>query len=271
MRILVLFSILLGNLAAEAVTVSKPVISARQLILKKDRIGALQVLASALEKDIHKQNPRTELIREMDRLSKVFFTEDGQKNFELAESLLYLGKPGAAEKYEEALKLENMNAEVLMGLARARLSEGNCSAASHAVTELEKINPHLAEKKILKLKAEICLKRPLLNVENDPAFKEALKTNYKLLQAEVFFNQSKLKEAEDALKEISDEKMPETAYWNFKVREVRPHEALLYAEKYLDLCKAITPTQRREYKLEPLLCSRTEEVKSFLTKNEASK
>ena len=270
MRILVLFALISSNSFAAA-PVSKAIQTARQLILKKDRVGALALLTTALEKEAHKPKGRAEVLREMDRLSKVFLSEEGQKNFELAESILYSGKPGSAEKYEEALTIENMNAEVLLGLVRSRLFEGNCSAASAALLQIDKINPFLPERKILKLKTELCLKQNIFGVETDPAFKDELKTEYKLVQAEIYFNQQKLKESAQALKEITDGKMPEVAYWNFKIHEPHAAEAVPYAEKYLDLCKDVTAVQRREYKLEPLLCKRTEEVVTYLKNNEASK
>lgn len=268
---MILALVFLFTATLNATPASRAITQARGHILKKERQLALKQLSEQLEKDLHKAGPRAELIREIDRQSKLFLTEEGQKHFELAESLLYAAKPGAIDKYEEALKTEDMNVIVLFGLARAQLAEGNCSLARQQIDKIDKLNPFWAEKKILKARIDLCLNQATLSVETDPAYKADLKNEYKVLQSEVFTHQKKIKEAKEALKSINTKGSPEVYYLLFKLHEPVELEALQYAQNYLDACKGANPALRRENWLQPRMCLNKEEAEAFISKSEANK
>lgn len=254
---------------SSALAAPKAITSARELLLKKDRVGASQILVEAFGKA---SGPgKVEIARELERLTSVFLTEQGQKNFELAESMLYEAQSGAEAKYEEALVLEPGNVQVLMGLVRAKMTAGDCAGAEESLNEVEKINPILPEKKIFRYKTALCLKKPLVGVENDPAFKGDLKVALKLVQIENLFNIQKIKEALAHLKEIQSNPLPEVSYWQYKLHENEPALGSEAAQKYADACKSISPSMRRQFKLEPRLCKKTEEVEEYIARHEEKK
>lgn len=266
----VIFSILVFlSLSVPALSAPKVVGQARELILKKDRIGAAQLLLEAAMKT---SGPvKAEIVRELDRLSSVFLTEQGQKNYELAESMLYENQSGAEAKYEEALVQEPGNVQVLLGLVCSRLAANECTTANEALLEVDKINPLSLEKKIFRYKVDLCAKKQLLVVENDPGFKGDLKTALKLVQIENLYNMQKIKEALAHLKDIQTVNMPEVSYWQFKLHENEPSSAVEAAQKYVDACKSMTTSLRRQFKFEPRLCKKIEEAEDYVSKNEEKK
>ncbi len=247
----------------------KAITQARELLLKKDRVGAAQILVEALSKSTG--SAKIEIAQELGRLTTVFMTEQGQKNYELAESMLYEAQSSAEAKYEESLVLEPGNVQVLLGLVRAKLAAGECSAAQETLNEIEKISPISPEQKIFHYKTVLCLKKPLIAVENDPAFKGDLKVALKLVQIESLYSMQKIKEALAHLKDIHLSPLPEVSYWQYKLHENEPALGIEAAQKYADACKSISPAMRRQFKIEPRLCKKTEEVEEYIARNEEKK
>lgn len=243
---------------------------ARDQILKNNRVMALTSLQKAY-REAGGPKLRQDLLKEMDRLSKVFLTEEGQKNFELAESILYSAKSGASERYELALNGEDENLHVLLGLSRSRLTEGNCAAAELALERARKVQPFDSELKLLTYKTVLCAGQTPKAIETDPIAPKELKPYYDLIRLEILYTQKKLKEMEGLIEQMKEVGIPEALYWQFKMHEANPSAALVYAERYVDACKGITTLQRRNFRLEPKLCSRVEEVTGFMSKNEGAR
>lgn len=263
------FILVFISFSSMALSAPKVIAQARELILKKDRIGATQLLLETAMRS--SGSAKVEIIRELDRLSSVFLTEQGQKNYELAESMLYENQSGAEAKYEEALAQEPGNVQVLLGLVRARLTANECATANDVLVEVDKVNPLSLEKKIFRYKVDLCAKKQLLVVENDPGFKGDLKTALKLVQIENLYNMQKIKEALAHLKDIQNVNMPEVSYWQFKLHENEPASAVEAAQKYVDACKSLTTSLRRQFKYEPRLCKKIEEADEYVSKNEEKK
>ena len=108
-------------------------------------------------------------------------------------------------------------------------------------------------------------------VENDPGFKGELRVAFQLVEIENLHVMQKIKEALNHLKEISASNHPDVAYWSYKLHDSEPSIAIEGAQKYIDVCKTVTPAQRRQFKLEPRLCKKTEEVEEYLAHNEEKK
>lgn len=265
----VIISVLIAIAGISAAAAPKAIPAARELLLKRDRVGASQLLVDAFAKSSGQS--KIEIARELERLTTVFLTEQGQKNYELAESMLYEAQSGAEAKYEEALVLEPGNVQVLLGLVRAKMNAGDCAGANEKLNEIEKMNPISLEKKIFRYKTTLCLKKPLVGVENDPSFKGDMKVALKLIQIENLYNIQKIKEALAHLKDIQSNPLPEISYWQYKLHENEPALGTEAAQKYADICKSLSPAMRRQFKLEPRLCKKTEEVEEYIARNEEKK
>jgi hypothetical protein len=252
----------------------KPLAKARELLLQKDRVAAAQVLQTAIGES-KRDGERNELIRELQNIGNLFLTEEGQKSFELAESLLYSAAGGVEGRYEEALTKEPGNVQVLLGLARAKLAKNDCSGASETLADADKINPYSIEKKYLRARTNHCLKLPAQKKSEATSATGELKRYWLFLQAQSLVDEQKLKEAQALLfkdaKELQDWNMPEINFLRFKVFASAAPEAIEFAQKYIDQCKTISASLRRQYKFEPRLCVNASDAEDFVKKNEVPK
>lgn len=249
-------------------TSSGAVKSAREKLLAKDRVGAAKILIQAIKLAPSKEKP--ELIDELDKLTSVFLTEDGQKIYEMAESLLYSESAGAESKYAEALSLEDSNLQVMSGLVRAHLGKNKCDNARELLVQMTKMNPYQGEIKFLEALTNHCQK--LNKLDNDLNFgKGELRPYWQLLYIRQLLGDNKIREARSQLRELKDWDHPEVAYFEFKARSPNSDEALDFAQKYVDKCKAMTPAMRRKFKFEPRLCAHVSEAESFIANSEAAK
>lgn len=265
---LILFLLLASSVFA-ADGANKTVTKSRELLVQKDRLGAIQVLLRAIEES-KKDAEKSELIKELKNTSTIFLTEDGQKTFELAESLLYTASSGADAKYDEALAREPNNLQVVLGRVRSRLAKNDCAGAEDILIDADKINPYSLERKYLRTRVAACLKRPIKKSEPEIQ-KSELKQFWTLLQAQALVENQKLREAQDLLKELGDWDMPEVSYWRFKSLDIESSDAVDFAQKYIDQCKALSASVRRKYKWEPRLCFHDVEAEEFVKRSEAAR
>lgn len=262
----------LAAAVAGAQDTPKPVARAREKLMQKDRLAAAKTLLAAIN-DNKREAERSELLKELKNISGVFLTDDGQKSYEMAESLLYSASPGAEAKYEEALAREPYNLQVLLGLARARMAAGDCAGAEKALTEAENVNPYSPERKLLWARANYCL-RKVFRKSDDPQSPE-LKPYFLLLQARALVEDQKYREAQALLfkdaKELADWDMPEVYFWRYKSLAAASAEAIDHAQKYVDQCKALNSVVRRKFRWEPALCAHDRETEEFIKTNEVAR
>lgn len=250
---------------------SKTVQEAREILIKKkDRKEALKLLTRAARQEAN----QAELLREIESIAYVFLTEEGQRTYELAESLLYSGNAASAlSKYEEALAKEPDNVQVLQGLVRARIARGECSAAEETNSKIrELLGEVTGEARYLRERVAYCLKQPLSkNFENQSL--GDLKRHSLLLVAQRLVKEEKLVEAQRILesKDLDNWEMPEVYFWRYKAMGNSSSEAIEFAQKYLVQCAAITPAVRRKYRLEPRVCEHTAEAEEFVKRSEAAR
>ena len=125
-----IFSVILASCQAPAQPVTatqtqSTIDKAKKLILLRDREGATRLLVREIERatDIVEKD---RLLRELNKTSEIFFTNEGQKLYELAESLRFDAKEGYFERYDSALALEKNNTKILKSKSLALIALGRC-------------------------------------------------------------------------------------------------------------------------------------------------
>ncbi len=114
---------------------------AQELLLKKERSAAAILIQDAILKE---RNPRImgDLQKELSRLMTLFLTNEGQRLYEMAESIRFSGQSGYTLKYEEALATEGEQYLILRGLAFGFLAQKNCKKAKEYIDGAVKLNPY---------------------------------------------------------------------------------------------------------------------------------
>jgi len=246
---------------------------AQESLLKRERQKAADILSRAIsDAKTLSANDRDVLLRELGRVNSLFFTNEGQRNFELAESIRLNGEQGYAPKYEAALLQEDGNFVVLVGQTLAFFANKNCKAAQANIELIGKLYPQSAEYKVLRLKADICLTAPpdtavdeknLENIANK-------KTIVNALLAQKYYQQKNydlaLVKARESMR--ADPLYPSGFYWAWRILEKNENEGLDEAQTFLGLCKSIDMKLRKKYYLDPELCSGTDQVEEFIRKIE---
>ena len=131
---------------------------AQNLALQHDRLQSSQVLIRAIQREQKGSQAHKELMRALEDLTTVFYTEKAQGSFAAGNSLLETKPRDAIDSYLEALRLEDGNVAVLKALARVHLSEGECDKADGYVRQAEGLNPFSPEVILLRVQELGCAK-----------------------------------------------------------------------------------------------------------------
>lgn len=244
---------------------SNPVIeAARAQVLLRNRGEALRILREGI---LVAKTPEP-LIKELSRTATLFFTNEGQKAYELAESTRHAGRSGYLPKYDEALTLEGDNTLILKSKSLGLLATQNCKEAKALLLEKQEVNPHDAEFKFLIFKADICLSPKeadtiLAKIDNAPAILKSAFAQKHFLNGDMSVA---LQYANEAIK--LDSEYPAGYFWAWKVLSAEKSEGADVGEKYISLCKSISPAVRRKYYLDPDLCHSLTQVQEFLKQAE---
>ncbi|MEQ1876761.1 MAG: hypothetical protein ABL958_08945 [Bdellovibrionia bacterium] len=236
--------------------------------LQKDRLLATQTLVRALKKE-KSLVARRELLSALNDLSEIFYSDKTQQLFELGESLRFDSPQGALERYNEALKLEPGNVSVLKGIGRAQLTLGTCERVIEVTQQALDIHPFSDDLQLLRAQALSCLVRTKDSrgvIEKIDVRKSPLKFYFEIVKVQNLVFEDKFGLAEEEIKKLidTDPKFPEAYYWMAQVKTRQKTDALEWNQKYVRLCQAITPAQRRKYGPEPRLCSERRNVEQAL-------
>jgi predicted Zn-dependent protease len=246
---------------------------ARALIEKKDRARACAILSRALAREPKGSSGSHELAKALDELSEVFFTEQGQASWSLAESLADSKPREALDPYQAALRLEDGNLAALKGLARAHLSLAECERADSAVKQAEAAYPLSAEARLLRLQVLDCQKNydalDALLLARDLDM-EPVERSLKSLQAKALFRKKDGKKAKAFLNqwEQSAPDYPELFFWKWKFSAgaeaaERPSDRPS-AVRYAQACQNLTPRKRKAFRLDVDLCKGKDAVDAYL-------
>jgi hypothetical protein len=243
--------------------------NARKSLAEKNRKEATGLLISAIESE---KNPAilSELKKELDREATLFFTNEGQRLFELAESIRYSGQAGYMPKYELSLKLEDLNWLILINQSVADIRNKDYALALKTLEQAETINPGKPEANFLKNYAKLCagedvpaeeLERAIIS--SAASIKKSALSKRALAKGE---SEMALDRAREAIS--SDKNYPMGYYWAWQALKKEEDYGLDEAQRYLRLCKDLTAMQRRKYNLDPELCLDTAGPEEFIKKME---
>lgn len=259
----------LQTLAADPVNTA--IEQAQSLTLKKNRQQATATLQKAIEAAGVPSRSRIKMVEAQNNIAKIFFTDKGQKLFESGQSIMYETPEVAQAQFREALLLEDGNVLVLANIARLQLAKHDCDGALATLQPARVMAPSAAEPAVLELRTLICQQKFEL-------LREKLKTLPPMDKSQEFFvqymtaqdyMQLKLsRRAFDTLIKLSeaDAKFPEVYFHLTKIGAELGRDTEAYAHKYVSLCKALTPRDRKRYNFEPVLCSGLKEVEDELVK-----
>ncbi len=250
------------------------IIKAHNLTLQHDRLQASQILIRAIQREPKNTLASRELMRALDELANVFYTDKAQTLFVAAESQVDEKPREAIEQYQEALRVEDSNGAVLKSQARTYLRLFDCDKADAALKSLEALNPFSAETKLLRLQVWDCQKNlePLAAVlaTKDPEL-EPVEKFLRSLQMKDFFRRKDFKKARSLLTlwEIQMPEYPEVQYWKWLLSEQPQSQALstpdrVAALKYTQQCQNLSPRRKKSYNFDVDLCKGKDAVDEFL-------
>jgi len=238
---------------------------AYNLSLQKDRSQAITILVGAIKQENVQSGSTAELIKALQQISYLFYSDRAQQNYELALSLRRTDIAQAQQKIAEALRIENDNLSLFNEMQRMLLIRGDCSSAHENISKQRRQDPYDEFLAILQAQAQACLGKWEDYVKTRDAFDKkntaqakywaSLEIEY-LLSLKSF---SKAKEAAGTLQKL-DPKYPETIYWQWRV--VTGAEKAPFGQKYIKECKNLSAALYRQYMIDVNLCRRVAEVET---------
>ncbi|MES2857468.1 MAG: hypothetical protein V4692_16475, partial [Bdellovibrionota bacterium] len=137
--------------AKEVETFTDIITKAQNLTLQRDRLQASQILLRAIQREPKNSVAYREMMKALEELTAVFYTERAQGAFAAAESIVAIKPKEALDSYAEALRLEETNVAVLKGIARANLVLDECDKAETSLKTAESLIPFSGEIHLLRL------------------------------------------------------------------------------------------------------------------------
>jgi predicted Zn-dependent protease len=241
---------------------------AQNLILQQDRKQAQNLLLAALKKE--KKPVAIEAVRQSLRdLSQTFLSDKAQQLYEASSAAFFTDAAASQNSLNEAKKIEPENTEIRQLDLLHFLRANQCEAAQAEIEKISHLLPHFEEFRLIKARKDLCLgsfaavESALSNIDK----KSPHLRFWTSLAMELHFRRGQFSKAVEALaSQSAQDPLPELTYWRFKSELEMKNKVETLGQKYLSVCKNIGPRQRREFLLEPHLCSRVQEVESFLKK-----
>jgi tetratricopeptide (TPR) repeat protein len=266
-----LFTVLISLPALAADGVNQAIEQAQSLALKKNRQEACAILQKTLATTPAPLKSRGKLVESINHLSKVFFTDKGQKAFESGQASLWETPDLALAQFRAALENEDNNIQILSYMARIQIMQNDCDGALMNLLKARNLNPYLAEIAVLELRAHLCQGNSTLmreKVRALPALDKWESAYVQYLMAKDAMDAKTSRKALESLLKVIEEQpgFPEAYYALSRAgidleRDVEP-----WLQKYVSLCKAVGVRERRRYSLEPRLCVNLKEAENELAK-----
>lgn len=248
---------------------------AQSLALKKNRKEACAVLQTALNSTpAPAKASRAKLNESLAQISKVFFTDKGQKAYESGQALMFENPDLAMTNFREALSLEDDNLAVLNSMAKVQLAKQDCDGARATLERARAMNPAAAEPAVLELRTLICQKSfdgLKEKAKQLPSLDKWEDSYVQYLLAQDYLQEKTPKKAFDTLSKIVEEQpqFPESYLWLARAGNELNKDNEAWLHKYISLCKAVTPKERKRFSLEPRLCANMKEAEDELAKKSA--
>lgn len=272
---LALFSLAKSGAPRATETYQDIIDKAFTLSLQRDRAHAIQVLTQSLKKESSKGPVPQDLLSALEEVSSSFYNEKTQQYFEQALSFRRTEPARSLQRLAEALKLEPDNFQLLAEQARLQIMTGDCGSASATAEKLHADFQALELSRLILAQASLCagkLDRVRKAKEGIEFKKSSFQAYWNMVEAELGHRTGQISSAKEALGEAQkyDAAFPETQFWLWKLDGENAKQSERSAQKYLSLCKSLSPRAARKYLNEPLLCRRTAEVETFLKKNNSA-
>jgi len=249
------------------------ILKAQNLTLQQDRLQTSQVLIRGIQRETRGSGAYKELVRALEELTTVFYTEKAQSLFATAQALIEAKPREAIEQLQEAIKTDDRNVTILNELARVHLRFDECEKADQSVKQAEDVNPFSAEIKLLRLQVLACQKNyDVLTVKlasHDPDL-DPLEKFTRGLQIQDLMRHKDLRKAKTLLAtwETQATEYPEVYYWQWQLsREANDPDHLpdrIAATKYLQMCQNLTPRKLQSLRFDVDLCKQKSTVDKFL-------
>lgn len=242
---------------------------AQNLTLQRDRLQTSQVLIRGIQREAKGTQAYKELIKALDDLTSIFYTEKAHTLFALGESMYESRPKEALEPLQEALRIEDGNTSLLKSIARVHLSNGDCDKAEGAVRSAENVNPYSPEIRLLRLQTLDCQKSydvvamKLIGHESEL---EGFEKFSRGLQMKEWIRRKDFKKARTLLAnwEAQSPEYPEVHYWKWRLAEATGARDRGAAVRYTQLCQNMTPRKRKSFNSDVDLCKGKESADSFL-------
>ena len=252
------------------------------------------MLTRAIQHETKGSAAYKELVRALDELTGVFYTEKAQSMFAAADALADSRPRDTIDQLQEALKAEDRNPTILRELARVHLQLDECDKADARVKQAEEIDSYSVEIKLLRLQILECQKNLELletklathDSDLDPVEKFSRGLQMRLLlhgipvanlpaatSTPTTTGPSKdLKKAKAFLAtwEAQAPDYPELYYWKWEFSKLSGDPDRTAAAKYTQLCQNLTPRRRKSFSLDVDLCKGKEAVDVFLKESTAT-
>ncbi len=239
--------------------------SIQELVLKGGRPEAVRQLNQKIL-EVKKESERQPILDLLDRVSSLFYTDQGQKLYEAGVGTIWSQPLRAKSLLREALEKEPAQLLVLQALAIVQLIEKNCKEAKGDLQKISEDYPHSKMNQLLSWQADLCLgdAEPMLT-EMPEILKKwtGLEKEFgEYLHQKALVTAGKRPQLKTVLEKLSD--FPEVYALSIKAAQARS-EKLNREEldKYLALCRNLNTNLRRKYMFEPHLCSELNEISAL--------
>lgn len=254
---------------ARAETYQDLIEKAFQLSIQKDRLQAISVLVGSARKEYPRGNLPKDLIQALYEVSTVFYTDKGQQLFELGLSLKQMDPALAQAKLNEALRAEPEHLLILIELVRLQVALNDCDSALKQVQKIREKNPYFEDSRLAFAQAALCagkLSEFLSERKQQDDKRRSKDVFWLILDVEHGFKTGAFDRGLEIAQQLQklDMQFPELYYWNWKLFKEKKlaSQSLEAGQKYLAVCKSLTPKALRSYGAEPRVCRRVTEVES---------
>ena len=264
-----------GHMASPELNFPASLELAREKLMEGQRGQALSMIQALITTD-ELTEKNLNFIAEGRKLATFFITEKGQKLFELGESMSDTNPVVAEEKYRESLKVEGPNLKILNALSLLKLRGGKCDEARQWNQKALDTFDRMVEVQAVALQVMACeddfegISKKLKGFkENSPVLQTPV---VQLLRARSKIQSGMVKEGLEILRQTSEGKntFPDAWYWRWKLDPQEGHIQRTYLEKYITICKKMTPRLKRKYRESGVVCEKLAEAEKALKKSGAN-
>lgn len=241
---------------------------AYNLSLQKDRQQALNILSSAIQREVRPQ-ALMELKRTASEVATVFLSDKAQQLFETGVSLRKTDLNQAFDKLNESLRTEPDNSSIVTEAARVLIARGDCKNAQEIVQKQLLLINFDEDLKLSLAQTLVCQEKwqEYQKIVDSVAFKKSPQQKFWwILEIDKYLSTKSLLKAQESLNILKkiDDKYPEVSYWIWKLGHIQKKPNHLEGQKYVMTCKNISANQYRQYMIDPMLCRHLNEVEGEL-------